>query len=320
MRILMFAVNDPAGAGMALCAALSRHTECKARLVTLETRYNHNFARDMHIPDLDAADLDELETLLRTSDVFHFHMTADEDTRFGPFLPKDHLRGKRVVHHHHGHPDFRGDPEKYRRKYRERQRRNLLVSTPDLLRLLPGARWQPNAVPVDEAAYTPLAARPDGPLRIGQSPTNKALKNTEEFVRITDELAATPLLPRNERLLIDNVPHKECLRLKRTADIFFDHMQGYFGMSSLEALSQGVPTVAGLDDWNLEQVEDFAGLPAPWVIARDGDSLKRRLEELLLDADARLHLGRRSRSFMESGWNDAKVARRLAEYYAGLDV
>lgn len=323
MRILMFAINDPAGAAILLCRALNRHTSHRARLVTLETRYHHHFATDIHIPDAVAAGaeaLDELGDLLRTSDVFHFHMTADEHTAFGPYLPVDFLAGKAVVHHHHGHPDFRGNPEKYREKYRRLNRRNLLVSTPDLLHLLSEAVWQPNAVPVDDPLYTPLPERPEGPLRIGHSPTNKALKNTAEFLRVTAELAGDATLPPNKALLMDDIPHADCLRLKRTADIFFDHMQGYYGLSSLEALSQGVPTVAGLDDWNLTHVEAFAGMSPPWAVVRDEDALKARLRDFLLDEDSRCAWGRKSRLFMEQGWFESKVARRLADFYDQLEI
>lgn len=326
MRILMLAVNDPAGAAINLCAALNTHTEHCARLATLETRYTHAFTPDIHLPDAQQADLDELADAFRTADVLHFHMTADECTRFGPFLPLDYLPGKMLVHHHHGHPDFRGNPEKYQEKYRKLARRNLLVSTPDLLHLLPGACWQPNVVPVHDPAYLPAGwraahdegARPAGPLRIGHSPTRKDLKNTDEFLAVTARLAADASLPASQMVLMDDIPHRDCLRLKRGCDIFFDHMQGYFGMSSLEALSQGVPTVAGLDDWNLRHIEEFSGLSSPWLRAADADELYACLQALLQDAPARLERGAVSRCFMETGWNDARVVARLDAFYRNL--
>ncbi len=303
---------------MLLCDALKRHTGHKARLVTLETRYNHNFNHDIHIPDADETALDEVNELFKSCDILHFHMTADEFTSFGPFLPADYLHDKLIVHHHHGHPDFRANPEKYRKKYKERHRRNLLVSTPDLLRLLPEALWQPNTVPVDDPAYSPAQERLPGPLRIGHSPTNKTLKNTEEFLRVTENLTCDAALPANERVFIDNVPHAECLRLKRNCDIFFDHMQGYFGLSSLEALSQGVPTIAGLDEWNMRHIEEFAESVAPWIIARGEENLKEAARSLIQDEGLRRAKGAESRKFMEKGWHDSKTALRLNSFYNNL--
>jgi hypothetical protein len=328
MNILMLAVNDPAGTAIQFCRALNRHTPHTARLATLETRYTHAWEKDLHLPDLDATGLEELGDLMRGADVFHFHMTCDEHQPFGPHLPADHLRGKAVVHHHHGHHDFRSNPQSFRDKYARRGRTNLLVSTPDLMKLLPEAQWLPNMVPVDEPLFTPLAGRFDqaGPLRVCHSPTRKDLKNTDDF------LAAVRTLAREaqgrgrsgdaadiEVDLIDDVPNTECLARKRQCHVLFDHMQGYYGVSSLEGLSQGLAVIAGLDAWNREQVARFAGTDAlPWVLASTRQELEDRLRELALDRDLCRAAGRASRRFMEERWSDRVVALRLAGFYEGL--
>lgn len=186
MQILMIAINDPAGTAILFTRAINEHTRHSCRLVTLETRYNHSWDTDIHIPQCNSHGLDELETLLKESDVFHFHMTADERLSLGPFLIADYIKGKAIVHHHHGHPDFRENPEKYREKYARLRRQNLLVSTPDLLRFLPEAKWQPNLVPVLHEAYTPENRNSqdwEGPLRLTHSPTRKDLKNTDELLK-----------------------------------------------------------------------------------------------------------------------------------------
>jgi len=311
MNILMIAINDPAGTAIEFTKAINKYTEHTCRLITKEIRYNFMFEKDLHLPWLDADGWEEVEQLLRTSDVFHFHMTADEYIELGPFKPVDYLHGKIIVHHHHGHPDFRGNPEKYRNKYKKRDRHNLLVSTPDLLKLLPEARWQPNLVPIDDPLYTPLEHKPDEPIIICHSPTRKDLKNTSELVQAVNQLkkkAGTNI----ELRLIENTPHKECLRLKRESHILFDHMQGYFGVSSLEGLSQGVCVVAGLDDWNRQHLESFAGtIDLPWVHAAPLD-LKNVLAVLIDDPIRCRELGAVSRKFMQAHWRPEKVARHLA--------
>ncbi len=254
MRILMIAINDPAGTAIEFTKAINRYTRHTCRLITKEIRYNFMFEKDIHLPWVDADGWDKVEELLKTSDVFHFHMTADEDIELGPFRPRDYMQGKTIVHHHHGHPDFRGNPEKYRRKYKERKRTNLLVSTPDLLKLLPGAKWQPNLVPVDDSLYTPLENKADEPVIICHSPTRKDLKNTTEFIHAVNKLKKESKIPIELRL-IENTSHKECLRLKRESHILFDHLQGYYGVSSLEGLSQGLCVVAGLDEWNKKHIK-----------------------------------------------------------------
>jgi len=316
----MIAVNDPAGTGIAFCRAvnrLERKNRHSCRLVTLETRYTHAWAKDLHVPDLDAAGLAELEHLLKTSDVLHFHMTADEHLRLGPFLPADHLAGKAVVHHEHGHHDFRSDPERFRAKYRALGRKNLLVSTPDLLRLMPEARWQPNLVPERDALFRPVERQWSGPLKVAHSPTRKDLKNTDELLAVVDELSRSGLDLRLD--LIDNVPNAECLARKQAAHVLFDHMQGYYGVSSLEGLSQGLAVIAGLDGWNRQHVAEFSGTEdLPWVVARNRDELAARLRELAQDLPRCREIGAASRRFVEERWSEAKVAGRLADFWDAL--
>lgn len=317
MRILMMAVNDPAGMAIAFATALNRHTQHTCRLVTLETRYNHGWKQDLHLPDLDPRDLCEVEHLLRTSDVFHFHMTADEDLPLGPFLPRDHMAGKLIVHHHHGHPDFRANPGKYRQKYRERRRDKIIVATPDLMRLCPEACWMPNFVPQDEPLLLPMGGKPrapeQGPVLVAHSPTRKDLKNTDDLLRSMGELTAAGEPVRLD--MIDDAPNAECLRRKRRSHIVFDHMQGYYGVSSLEALSQGIPTITGLDAWNREKITAFTGTDdLPWVFATPS-SLTGVLRDLIHDPARRDEIGAKSRSFIEERWSDRIAAARLARFY-----
>jgi len=316
MKILMLTENDPAGVGVLFARAVNGLTGHSCRLVTTQTRYTHGFDKDLHIPWLDQTGLDEVEELLRESDVFHFHLLADEDYSFGPFRARDFMRGKRIVHHHHGHPDFRANPEKYRAKYRARKRDKLLVSTPDLLLMLPEARWIPNLVPIMDPLYTPAKKNGNGCLRVAHSPTRKELKNTDELIRTVEKLNAGSPRTRVELDMQDDIPHRECLERKRRCHALFDHMQGYYGVSSLEGLSQGLPTIAGLDDWNSSRIRDFFGCDdLPWLAARNSSELEQVLLGLARDPAKREEAGRKSRVFMEKYWNEENIVSRLIDFY-----
>lgn len=261
----MLAINDPAGAAGALCRAINALTPHSCRLVTRETRYNFDYPADLFIPPdtrEGAPVVEAARQALAEADILHFHMTADEDTPFGPLTARPWLPGRIVVHHHHGHPEYRADPEPFRRKYRERGRRDILVSTPDLLRLFPEARWQPNLVPTADPAYLPADPPPPGPpeapWRVAHSPTRRDLKNTAEFLRVVDGLKADPTAPAVAAEVIEMTPHHLCLARKRACQALFDHMQGYYGVSSLEALSMGLPVLVGLDAFNLGHIRAFA--------------------------------------------------------------
>ena len=317
MRIVMIAENDPAGTASLFQSAINRLTPHSCRLVTTQLRYNHLYPKDLHVPWLDAAGRDELAAVLETADVFHFHMLADEHMPLGEITAAPFLPGKKIVHHHHGHHVFRSDPEFFQRKYRELGRRNLLVSTPDLLEKLPGARWQPNLVPQSDPAYRPQPRTPDGTVRIGHSPTRKDLKNTEELLAVCARLQKE--LPQLTLDVIDDASHADCLARKQACDIVFDHMQGYFGMSSLEALSQGTPVVAGLDAHNIATIRAYFHCDAlPWVLAHTEAELEAALRALVCDAARRREIGAASRAFMEDVWDETALVKALCRFYATL--
>jgi len=312
----MITENDPAGMGIAFTNAINRYSEHTCRLVTTTTRYNFGTEKDLHVPVLDEEGFGEISELLQKADILHFHLLADENTELGPVRAKEFIAGKAILHHHHGHPDFRSHPDKYREKY-HRLKRKVLVSTPDLLKLLPEAVWQPNLVPINAPNYLPRSIQTENRVRVCQAPTRKDLKNTVEFEVVMASLERK--YGNVEGIVIANTRHEECLRIKQTCDIHFDHMQGYYGVSSLESLSQGKPVIAGLDEWNIKYIKEFSGCEnVPWVIARNRDELEVRLEELIGDDLLRKSIGMKSRRFMEQHWNEQQVLNSLLRVYEAL--
>ena len=312
----MITENDPAGMGIAFTNAINRYSEHTCRLITTTTRYNFGTEKDLHVPVLDEEGFGEISELLKKADILHFHLLADENTELGPIRAKDFITGKAILHHHHGHPDFRSHPDKYREKY-HRLKRKALVSTPDLLKLLPEAVWQPNLVPINAPNYRPRPIKTKNRVRVCQAPTRKDLKNTAEFEAIMTSLERK--YGNVEKIIIANTRHEECLRIKQACDIHFDHMQGYYGVSSLESLSQGKPVIAGLDEWNIKCVKEFTGADKiPWIIARTNDELEDNLERLITDAESRKNAGTQSRHFMEEYWTEQHVLKILMDTYKTL--
>jgi len=312
----MITENDPAGMGIAFTNAINRYSEHTCRLITTTTRYNFGTEKDLHVPVLDEEGFGEISELLQKADVLHFHLLADENTELGPIRAKEFIAGKAILHHHHGHPDFRSHPDKYREKY-HRLRRKALVSTPDLLKLLPEAVWQPNLVPINAPNYLPRSIETKNRVLVCQAPTRKDLKNTAEFEVVMASLERK--YGNVEGVVIANTRHEECLKIKQTCDIHFDHMQGYYGVSSLESLSQGKPIIAGLDEWNLKCIKEFSGCEdVPWVIARNRDELEIWIEKLIGDGGLRNRFGVASRRFMERYWTEQHVLNILMETYKTL--
>jgi hypothetical protein len=318
MNILMLTENDPAGMGIAFTNAVNRYTDHNCRLITKATRYNFNFDRDIHLPDLKQDEYDLIRQLLADADILHFHILSDESIDLGPIRVKDYAKGRSIVHHHHGHPDFRANPAKYRLKYK-RLKRKVLVSTPDLLTLLPEAKWQPNLVPIHDPLYMSQDAPIHGKITICQAATRKDIKNTADLMDVVSKLKPELKTPLLEVKIIENTDHKTCLKIKNKCQIAFDHMQGYYGVSSLESLSQGKAVIAGLDKWNRSCIIDFAQTSKiPWIICRNRTDLAQAIRELHSDSGELEAAGQSSRSFMCNHWSDKKVAGTLCEFYQTL--
>ncbi len=305
--------------GIAFTNAINRYTEHRCRLITSQERYGIDFGKDIHLPDIVDDDFGEVEQLLKNADIIHFHMLTDENAHLGPLVIRDYIKGKRIIHHHHGHPEFRADPAKFRHKYKALARLTL-VSTPDLLRKLPEAIWLPNVVPLDNPLLQPKIDLPQDRIIIGQSPTRKDLKNTDSLFSVYSKLSRIPNMPKLELRIIEMIHHDQCLFKKNTCHIAFDHMQGYYGVASLESLAQAKPVIAGLDDWNLQCIRAFTGTEEiPWQIARNEEELYDVLHKLVMDEGLRRHIGKQSRNFMEKHWTEQQALSILMDAYQQLN-
>jgi len=310
MKILMLSDNDPAGCAILFRNAIEEYTEHSCRLITQSEKSCYSFEKDLHTQYLSENNLKWglIETLLKQSDIFHFHILSDESMEIGPFKVKDFIKGKKIVHHHHGHPDFRANPDKYRLKY-QKLKRKVLVSTPDLLLGLPEAMWQPNCVPINDPLYMPSEERYEE-FTVGHSPTRLALKNTAELIESANQAGVNVDI-------IMNTPHKECLRRKQKSHVIFDHLQGYYGVSSLEGLSMGKPIIARLSIQVRKHIRKFAETyKLPWIQAKRSIAPKNWFEEL--DTSYLDYFERKSRNFMVNHWSDKKVVSRLIKFYETL--
>jgi hypothetical protein len=348
MKILHITTTDPAGSAFNFINAINTHTHHRARLFTSARIPQYDFRSDIS-SIFDTGD--ELEQLLVESDVFHFHKVIEDDMEIEfelenmgikkNFSVKDFVeidgKKKKIVYHIHGHPSERNNPELRAIEYAKKGRM-VLASTPDLEEiykpLYDQVMYFPNCVPINDVRYLPRASDkmlPFGKIKEGsnemfmtyilaQSPTNTILKNVDMIKEIVEKLADENLPIRYVQIW--NAPHDTTLRHKRNAHIVFDHIEGYYGLSSLEALSMGKPVIAGLSDYSIEAIGKFFNVsgPAalPWQVARNAEEVERQIRFLLSNDDLRRNVGAFSRAFMEDVWSDKIIANRLVDFYASL--
>lgn len=337
MKIVHVTNTDPAGAVYNLIRAINEHTPHRARLVNTQAMPGFEFPRDV----MDIFDGgDEADALLRDADVIHFHKVDDNFTielplESGPRLLHlaDYTKGKKVVHHIHGTPAERGNVREMAETYKNIGR-PLLCATPDLAEaykpFYDRAEFFPNCVPINDVRYLPRATDAsltasngkDKRFCVFQSATHSILKNIhvirDVMERLAKELPVFFLHTSPESIQTQDMT----LRHKRIAHIVFDHIEGYYGLSSLEGLSMGKPTVAGLSRETIDAIKKFFGLQAdtdlPWLVARTEAEVEDKIRSMLINEEARLAVGAASRKFMQEVWSDAAVARRLADFYQSL--
>ncbi len=140
-------------------------------------------------------------------------------------------------------------------------------------------------------------------IRIGHSPTNRAIKGTGDILRQLGLLAETHPV---DVVLIQGLPHAEALAIKSTCDLFIDTLGelGY-GVSGIEAMAMGIPTAA-------EILPDFeARLGAHPFIKVTADTLARALAPYVESETLRRKRGEESRVWVETFHDPVRVASHI---------
>ena len=325
ISVLHLALTPLAGSPVRICRALSEHTQVSARLVVLDPQ-----AYGTRAFDGDLAwnqDRDEAQSLLAAADVLHLHHWMDlRSNPFGIDIEQFRRRGKRVVRQFHTHPrTIAGGDESLAAKV-------VADPLPQLVlaqfheRFYPRARLVPNLVPLADPRYAPRTdAGLDGKVRIFFAPSVPFPASASRW----DTKGCPETLAMLHRLVAENrqidlcvvhgVPHAECLRLRRQSDVAIDELvTGSFHLSSLEAMAQGVPIFAFLDQRMLHVVAEMTGAAEhPWMNFRLEDA-EVPLRRLVGDEGLRQAIGCYGRQWIETYWNDRQMVGHYVRAYEDL--
>jgi len=333
MNILHITTTDPAGAGFNLVRATNEHTKHRARILTTHPNV---FG---HPDDISTSYdfYDEFEALLLQADVLHFHkidedyevVLPEQSTRKRTWQIKDFLtvgkKTKKIVYHIHGHPYERANYKENGDRLNTKNGR-ILASTPDLELLYLdacGVEWFPNCVPINDVRYLPRATNNKIMTQngeryyfVGHAVSDPHLKNVKEVREVVEQIGKLHPI---KYFQISGLKFDTAIKMKRHAHIIFDHIQGYYGLGSLEGLSMGKPVIAGMNDYCIARIHKFFGInDNPWQIARDKNGIRDSIVNLILNPELMIRVGEASRKFMEEVWSDKNIAGRLAGIYESL--
>lgn len=185
-----------------------------------------------------------------------------------------YTKGKKVYAFINGSNNLRKNYLKYR-EILPKLYEKVFVSTPDLLELFPFATYIPAPLCCLKGDKEELIYK-NKMLSIYHFPTDPSVKNTKEFEEVCRSIG--PKYPLFNHKIIQKFPNKEVLEIKRSIRLCFDHMQGYYGVNSLEAAQVGCVPLVGVTKDNLRIFKDYVGSDDhPFQIVRNEEELKNHI-------------------------------------------
>jgi len=146
-------------------------------------------------------------------------------------------------------------------------------------------------------------------LGLMQTYTDHRVKDTEQVAKAANKFPGVwRWMP------VHGVKHPECLRLRQEAHVLVDHMQGYFGVCSVEALAAGMPSIVGMDDDCVRLMGDWCGSQPPWMVANNTLELIEVLRGLAGDPWPLLSMGRAARAWYEKNFTNRHKAERFVQW------
>ena len=328
-KVAHIAYTPLAGAPIRIVSALNNSQyDVEARLVVLN---EHAYGNRVFQNDLSwSKDEEACREVIRSADILHCHHYFDLDSNvpFGENFIRMCAPNAKFLRQYHTHPltiagnnqslaheiIYSGVPSCVIAQFHERYYPNSLVV--------------PNIVPIDDELYSPSEHRTERRVAFSPSTNNSAWNDPNGFSRWDTKGApeTLSLLRKIQRQIPDveidhifNMPHEDCLQRKNRCGIFIDDLiTGSYHLSGLESLAMGIPTLTYLDPRTLRTIQDISGsLDHPWVNCRLEEASEYLSELLRNDALCR-RLGQRSRSWMETYWNEQRMIKKYTEMYKSL--
>jgi glycosyltransferase involved in cell wall biosynthesis len=146
---------------------------------------------------------------------------------------------------------------------------------------------------------------------IVHAPTAKVAKGTNYIIPVIEKLQ---LIYDFEFQLLHNLSRNDVLGTMKKCDVFIDQLiLGSHGTAALEAMAFGKPVMCYLMPAVFE-----AGLPIDCpIINTNPENLEQQLVKLLVDAELRNSIGRKSREYVENYHDAEKLAEELLRVYTG---
>ena len=193
------------------------------------------------------------------------------------------------------------------RKYVDR----FIVSTPDLLELVPEAVYLPNSVG-EEWFYYKKPTKKDDKFVVVHAPTNREIKGTDFIIS-----ACANLKKRGyniELKLVENVSNRGVRELYEQADVFVDQLLiGWYGVAAIENMALGNPVISYIKP---ELNKNYA--PDLPIIQANKDNIEGVLESLLRNRKILVKMESASKEYAKKNHYPKINAGKLIDIYNSI--
>ncbi len=314
--IVQVARTNCAGAIWRIHDAINRYTEHTCRTITASNITNgRRFPQDILLNQVH-----EVKHLLVKADVIHFHNWIDHESP-EMLQYRHYFQGKRMVLQYHTEPALL--QRQFRRDVVTRNDISTLVIAQKHVRFYPNSIPVPNLVDIWDFNLMPVQ-RNNPRLRVIYTPSDlKAYaiygntccgKGYPQVLPLLKKLQAEGII---DYEVITDKTWDELMPIKQKADICIDEcVTGGYHLCSLEALSQGLVTIAWLDEKTQKAIHGIVGRETelPWVNTRQ-DVLETALRQLAANPARVAEIKTASRQWMEVNWEPKILVNRFLNAY-----
>lgn len=148
------------------------------------------------------------------------------------------------------------------------------------------------------------------PVRISHCPTNRALKATDLFMKVLDELKEKGM--EFELDIIEKVPNEECLERRAKCHIHLDQINkiGFYGGAAIEGMVMGQVVLGSISNYTLGLYPSL-----PIVRVTEEKDLYDQLADLIGNTDRRRSLAGQGVSFVKKFHDPAMILKQYLSVY-----
>jgi hypothetical protein len=116
--------------------------------------------------------------------------------------------------------------------------------------------------------------------------------------------------------VVTGLPWLEAMKVKASADIYFDQVKLGYGCNAVEAWGMGIPVIAGADSWTLAKMREVYGSETLPFYEASEESIEYALLDLASSKMKRTTYAKRGMAHVRKFHDEKPAITRLAELYS----